>query len=290
MVVVLIHDGGIGLHLFFQEDGHIVACIDLSGQGESGPREDSYSMNMNAIEVAAVANALLHRHGASKVRKPILIGHSFGGWVALVAGALHGNELLGGIITLDSAIYPTTLERTDGPPPQSRKRKPGTKTIEDLKKRFRLMPPQPVVNQYLMDYIFPLSIKQNDDGSYRWKDDPNRMGKTRFSGLKIGEILNDENRKIMNEISSKRLRNMKTKRVAILYGELSNHSIPEVLEHMRSEANKFIAPGTPIVPIINSHHHVMFDQPLQVITSIRAILSEWERHDNNIIRKIQSKM
>ena len=132
-------------------------------------------MNTNALEVIEVARALQSVHGLEITEKPVVIGHSFGGWITMLCGRYYGEEL-GGIIVLDSSVRPANHPNNMRGPPM-KKKKPGTKTREELRKRFRLMPPQPVKNNYLLDYIFPLSVRETDEGVIVWKDDPNRFQK-----------------------------------------------------------------------------------------------------------------
>ena len=276
--IVLVHGGGAHSRWwdwtapYLAADGHLVACLDLSGQGDSENR-DLYAMTTNAIEVMEVARALKTKHNAMVPDKPIIIGHSYGGWVTLVVGKNYGNEL-GGTIVLDSSVRPSNHPMNKAGPPM-RKKKPGTKTKEELKKRFRLMPPQPIINQYLLDYIFPLSVTDKR-GKWEWKDDAERFSK--HVDFKSKSTMNQ-----MAVIQSQRLRGQKC-RLSLLYGE---HSLffedkEVILNHMRKELEMFPPKGqiyTPIIMIPNSHHHLMFDQPLMTVTVLRTILNEWYASD-----------
>src|SRR6266446_8438913 len=72
---------------FFAAD-HCVAAIDLSGMGESGYRR-TYTAELYAKEVLAVCSE------AGFAGRPVVVGHSFGGFVALKTAALYGNKLTG---------------------------------------------------------------------------------------------------------------------------------------------------------------------------------------------------
>ena len=216
---------------------------------------------------------------------PFVVGHSYGGWVTMLCGRNDEEQELGGIVSLDSAVRPPDA---DGPgPPPRRKKKPGTNRKEDLLARFRLMPPQQTVNQYLEDYIAPLSIKEDEDGKFIWKDDPTRMQKTVFSGEDPasankkddsdgGFVPNSAFRKAMSE----RLRGIKCQ-MAVFYGRKSDFfSDPETLAYMRKELDEHPPGGvahTPLIAIEGSQHHVMFDQPLSVVAGLRAVFGEWKR-------------
>lgn len=250
----------------------------MSGQGDSEDRE-SYHMNINALEVIEVARALQTVHGLEKLSlldKPVVIGHSFGGWITMLCGRDYGKEL-GGIIVLDSSVRPPNHPNNLRGPPMKRK-KPGTKTREELRKRFRLMPPQPVTNKYLLDYIFPLSVRETDEGVVVWKDDPNRFQKN----SDYNPNYTQQEAIAMDARMSQRLRGIQC-RMTLMWGEHSEFfQDPAVLEYMRREVEAYSPGGhahTPIIMIPDAHHHVMFDQPLVVVTSLQAVLSGWYAAD-----------
>jgi len=290
--VVLVHGGGAHSRWwdwtapFLAKDGHVVACIDLSGQGDSGHR-DEYAIGSNVLEVMAVARNLVTEHGASDsaFHKPTIIGHSFGGWVTMMCGRHFGEEL-GGIITLDALV-----RSPDDPSPRPKlgSRKPGTKSFEDLRKRFRLMPPQPERNRFLLDYIFPLSITQRDD-LFVWKQDYQRFEKTAWG--KKGKLLetNGDNVDVAETDAekferlrleqSRRLRGI-TCRTTLFFGELSGMT-KNTMDYVRQELEDHPPgnePFTPIIEIPDAHHHVMFDQPIVTTTALRTVLMEWHRLD-----------
>ena len=74
---------------------HVVAP-ELSGHGDSGRREE-YPREVWAREVMAVAT------DAAIVGAPMLVGHSLGGFVSIVAASLYGDRLAGAII-VDSPV------------------------------------------------------------------------------------------------------------------------------------------------------------------------------------------
>jgi pimeloyl-ACP methyl ester carboxylesterase len=287
--VVLVHGGGAHSRWwdwtapYLQQDGHTVACLDLSGQGDSGVRQ-VYSMTTNVIEVMAVARQLAQKHEAPADTKPVVIGHSFGGWVTLMCGSSHGHEL-GGTIVLDSSVRPAWHPDNLRRPPMGKK-KPGTSTASELKQRFRLMPPQPTTNQFLLDYIFPLSITKRN-GKVEWKDDPMRFAKMQ----NFYTTLTEDDMKNVTRMMSERLRGQQC-RLTLLYGEKSQFfSDPAILKYMRQELDEYPPEGqqyTPIIMIPNAHHHVMFDAPLVVITALRTILGGW--HDSSCLPVLLSKL
>jgi alpha-beta hydrolase superfamily lysophospholipase len=98
--VLLVHGGtahkgwwdAIGPFLAKEGGGRRVVAADLSGMGESGWR-DVYTMDEHARDMLVAAEA----GGACDAGKPIMIGHSFGGFVTL-AGRHHaiGDQLEAG--------------------------------------------------------------------------------------------------------------------------------------------------------------------------------------------------
>ena len=89
--VVLVHGGSAHAHWWahlapmLAERYHPVA-LDLSGHGDSGRREE-YSFELWAEELMAICVAC----GIDD--PPVLVGHSMGGLVSIVAAALHGDRL-----------------------------------------------------------------------------------------------------------------------------------------------------------------------------------------------------
>lgn len=72
---------------------HVIAP-DLGGMGDS-PHTGRYDREFYAQQVMSVAAAL------APDQKPIVVGHSLGGFVAMLAGTAYG-EQLAGLIVLDS--------------------------------------------------------------------------------------------------------------------------------------------------------------------------------------------
>lgn len=177
---------------------------------------------------------------------------------------------------LDSAIRPADHPDNLQPPPMKKKKK-GTKTLAELRSRFKLMPPQPTKNQYLMDYIFPHSVRKDRD-QIVWKDDPLRFQKM------VGkmETLTPTDINQFVQTMSQRLRNIQC-RLTVCWAE---HSIffqdPSIEAHMKQELEGYPPKGqtsTPFIMVPDSYHHLMFDQPRMMVTILRTILSEWHAAD-----------
>ena len=101
--MVFIHGWGCD-HLFlaqqqaFFTDSHRTVAVDLRGHGASGASSGDYAVGTMADDIAALCRAL-------DLRRPVLIGHSMGGHVALECAARHPG-LAAGIVAIDSALFP----------------------------------------------------------------------------------------------------------------------------------------------------------------------------------------
>jgi pimeloyl-ACP methyl ester carboxylesterase len=222
-----------------------VAAMDLSGMGDSG-RRPKYAMELFVEEQLAVAR---HAGMFDNGEPPVIVAHSFGGFVTMLTGALHGDKLAGTVI-VDSPVNPP--ERSHHGPP-NREIRPHRiyPTLAEALARFRLAPEQPCENDYIVDFIARRSLKQVD-GGWTWKFDPSIW--TRFS---IGD-------------TADRLRSTKC-RIAIMRGEMSVLMPPEVGEYMFS----LLGHAAPVIEIPQARHHVMLDQPLAFVAAIRALLADW---------------
>jgi pimeloyl-ACP methyl ester carboxylesterase len=222
---------------------HVIA-LDLSGHGDSGRRE-KYPAEGWADEVVAVSDHAAHG------RRPVLVGHSMGGLVSIVAASIHGERLAGAII-VDSPVRK--------PDPESEAGKGGKtfrtpKTYPDLPTaltHFRLIPDQPCENAFILGHIARHSLHQTQDG-WTWKFDP-----TVFLRASL--------RPVRDYMSNVRCR------VALMRGEFSAIVPPETSEYMVELLNR----NAPLVEIPQAHHHLILDQPLAFIAALRALLADWE--------------
>lgn len=134
-----------------------VVTLDLSGHGDSGHRAE-YSGAQWAREVVAVAEAA----GADR---PVVVGHSLGGRVAVLAGGLHPDRVAG-LVLLDCGILlPDTLRGRTLPPPRPPKLYP---TREAAVAAFRFAPPQPEPPADLLRPVAEYSVRAVE-GGWTWK-------------------------------------------------------------------------------------------------------------------------
>jgi pimeloyl-ACP methyl ester carboxylesterase len=223
-----------------------VAAIDLSGMGDSDWRAEGYAMDQFSREQLAVCEHAGMFEGAEP---PVIVGHSFGGFVTMLTGGLYGDRLAGTVI-VDSPVNPP--DRPGGPPKRDAKPHHVYPELAEALARFRLMPPQDCENLFIVDWVARHSLKEVE-GGFTWKFDPRIW--QRFS---IGD-------------TSDRLKATKC-RIAIFRGERSVLMPPEIGEYMFN----LLGRNAPVVEIPQARHHVMLDQPLALVAALRALLADWE--------------
>ena len=241
---------------FFAENRR-VAALDLSGMGDSDWRE-TYSLDLLVDEVFAV----IDKAGLASRGRPIVVGHSFGGWVTLAAVEREG-EKLGGAVVVDSPLgVPDPHEgyTVSRPKPSDEKKTPRGAHIypsrEDMISRFRLLPNQPAEHLYLIDYIAREGLRKATEAEggegFTWKFDPG------------------ENKGFEIHFERDILRAARCP-LAFIYGEKSMFARGDGLEHLREQARG----RSPFVMMPDAYHHLMMDQPLAFISSLRTLLSAW---------------
>lgn len=234
----------------FFSDHYRVVAFDMSGMGDSGWREN-YSINLAVDEVFAVIAA----SGAGDGGRPIVIGHSFGGWVTLSAVERQGEELLGAVV-IDSPIgkpdpdegYTILRKRNGDNPVRANK---VYAAIEQPVSRFRFLPNQPSTELYLVDYIARAGLRASETG-WTWKFDP-------AHGRNF-EIHYDRDLFLAARCP-----------LAFIYGENSAFATGEGFDHLRAQAKG----RSPFVVIPTVHHHLMMEAPLAFVSTLRTLLTCW---------------
>ncbi len=230
---------------FLARDYNVAAC-DLSGMGDSDWRPEGYSMEQYAREELAVCE---DAGMFAPAEPPIIVGHSFGGFVTMLTGALYGERLAGTVI-VDSPVNPPG--RMGSGPPQPNKPHRIYPTLASALSRFRLLPPQSCDNLYLLDWVARHSLKESASG-FSWKFDP-----AIWRDFSIGD-------------SAARLKATKC-RIAVFRGENSILLPPQIGEYIFN----LLGRAAPVVEIPQAQHHIMLDQPLALVAALRALLADWE--------------
>ena len=218
-------------------------AMDLSGTGDSGHR-DQYSAVTFANEIIEVCRA-------SGCASAYVVGHSFGGSMARIAGFLHGTELAG-IVLVDSGISSNRGMRTRPAEPTT-----GIRYYDDIemaKRRFRLRPPQPCDNDYILDYIARHSLAEAEQG-FRFKVDQSMFSKMiEAQGVDLPDAVT-----MIRGIPCP---------VGFIYGARSRFFPPEAVALLQG----LIAPDL-IFRIEAAHHHLFLDQPLAFIDALKTLLA-----------------
>ena len=246
--LVLVHGGAAHAHWwtflgpFFAEDWHVVA-LDLSGHGDSGHRSE-YGHETWSDEVMAVAEA------AGFTGPPVVVGHSLGGMVTIMAAYRYGDRLAGAVI-VDSPVRRPDPESEEGSGGNAF-RTPGVyPDLGAALTHFRLIPEQPNDNPWIIDHIARWSLHQTEAG-WTWKFDPNLFRRT-LSPLR-------------DQLAAARCR------VALLRGDRSVVVPPDIADYMY----ELMGRNAPVISIPEAHHHLLLDQPLAFVAAVRTLLADWQ--------------
>ena len=236
--LLFVHGGGAHSHWWdfiapsFLAD-YDVTAIDISGMGASEHR-DSYQMDLFAKEIIAVCD------DAGYGNDTIIAAHSYGGLGTLQA-ALNYPDRLKGIVVVDSAIFPPNFQGTNdmkGTPFKSKKVYPD---LETALTRFKLVPPQPCENDYILKFIARTSIGEVE-GGWSWKFDMEFLQKTEVNNLADH----------VKDISIQ---------TTVMYGEKSMLFMPAMMEFMRATYKEEV----PFIMLPDARHHLFLDKPLEFI-------------------------
>jgi len=237
--VVLVHGGaahsGWWDHLAPLLTGYRVVAPDLTGHGDSDRRE-AYDLLLWAREVVAVA-------AAEGLQRPLVVGHSMGGWVATAVGGHHPGEV-SGVVLIDSRLVEQPADEE-----QLRQRRRPHRVYpsrDDAIGRFRTLPPQDVVLPYVADHVARGSLRAVE-GGWTWAFDPEFFG----SRLRLRDLLPD---------------------VAVPITLLRcEHGL--VSAEMAADMAGLVPGRLPVVELPDSGHHPMLDQPLALVAVLRTLLA-----------------
>jgi pimeloyl-ACP methyl ester carboxylesterase len=244
---------------FFAKD-YRVAALSWSGMGRSAWRE-SYGADVLSQEALGAIEAAGLDRGPEK---PLVVAHSFGGWIALYLAAHHGQRLKG-LVVLDSGIRPP---KDPNDPPRDPPRPPRPPrpnrvyaTLQAALAHFRLAPTQACDNPYILDYIAREALKPapSPDGAdadgWTWRFDP-------YLFAKIPKVFQDQ---VAAALPAARCP------LALIWGDRSALMEGRFLEHTLSSA----PPGTPKIVMPQAAHHLFLDQPLAMVASLRTLFAAW---------------
>ena len=226
----------------FIED-YCVVAIDLSGSGDSDHRE-TYSQEMYANEIKAVCDEM-------RWESADFIAHSMGGSISLNATSIYP-EIFKSLYLLDSIVIL--------PPDKVRNYSSNRSMIradfiyEDEAsaiESFRLIPPQPCRNEFLLNHIAINSYKQTEEG-WLLKSD-GKMMKT-YQSKDLTETLMAIQCPIY-----------------IVYGLMSQIFTQEILDYTVYVGN---IPPERVIGLPGTMHHLFVDDPLSVIEELKKLLGD----------------
>ena len=223
-------------------DEYRVAAMDLTGMGDSDYRY-AYDAATYAAEIVGVCDA------AGFDDNVVVVGHSFGGMMAAKAANLFPDRF-GALVLVDSGIrHPDEPLKDPGVLMGGGRAKayPDRRSAEG---RFRLYPPQPCENRYIVEYIAKHSLMRVD-GGWAWKFDE-ELPLT----LKDGERQPEDYDALPLP-------------VGIIYGRESESFSARTLEYML----ELLGPDVPVAGLENAQHHVFLDQPLAFVEALRDMLT-----------------
>ncbi len=223
-------------------DDYEIAAMDLTGMGDSDYRYE-YHPDTYAQEIKAVLD------DAGFDDNCLVVAHSFGGYQAVRAANLYPDRFAA-LVLVDSGI-----RHPDEPPLQNMMMGGRAKVYPDKENaltRFRLQPPQPCDNAYILQYIARNSLMAVDGGGWAWKFDEDLL-----TSLKDGERQPED------------YANLRVK-LGLIYGEKSELFSSRTLDYMR----ELIPQDFPAYSVADAQHHVFLDQPLAFVETLRKLCRE----------------
>lgn len=219
--------------------GYRVFAMDFSGMGLSGHRP-LYTSEVFTQDILTVLEIL----GPATV-----VGHSYGGMQTLRACAQRP-DLIQHALILDSRVcFAGVDEPSTQPAPKGKDGLPYP-DYPTIRARYRVIPEQPLPIQDILEHIAFYSIKENAEG-WNWSFDP---------ALPYGIALPDGD-DLLPRIDVP---------VDYVYGEKSIVVEPWRAERIVSGLRR--GRGPTVIP--ESYHHLMLDQPLTLISVLRALLAK----------------
>ena len=252
--LVFVHGGGAHAHWWthvaarFARDFRVVA-VDLSGHGDSGHRE-IYGLEQWTDEVVAVAEA----GGISG--PPVVVGHSMGGFVSIATAARHPDDIAG-VVVCDSPVTEPDPEIGAFRLKEAFGRPRTYASVDEALSHYRTVPPQDHYLDFVMDHVGRRSLKQVD-GGWQWKFD-----RRIFAQFAEG----------MRSVALPYLSDVQC-RLALLRSERGL-----VTEDIGAFMYEKLGRLAPVIEIPEAGHHAMLDQPLIVLTALRAFLADWDHSE-----------
>ncbi len=221
-------------------DDHRVIALDLTGHGDSD-RRPTYSLETWAAEALAVAKQ-------ESDERPAIFGHSMGGFVALTAAKVFGEQLKG-VVAIDSPVRDMSAEAKAWI--EAAHSVPGTKVYPSrdvILGRFRTLPEDDSTQEYIRAHIAAGSIKEVE-GGWTWKFDPNIFLRSRMEPEELAEA---------------------PCKVALIRGERGMATLD-----ITADVAERLGGDVPVTVIRDAGHHIMLEQPIALLAALQTLLGQW---------------
>ena len=225
-------------------DDYSVVAMDLSGMGNSDHRS-SYSQDLYALEVKSVIEDTGWKDAA-------IIAHSMSGPISVKAASLYPH-LINSLYIIDSMVVlpPDKLLALKNSGRGMVRADFIYKDYDSAIKAFRLLPPQPVRHDFILNYIAEHSYKEDQDGWVLKSD---------------GKIMNTYQGDDLTDI----FMNLGCP-IYVVYGLMSQILSPEILEYMTYVGQ---IPESRQVGIPGAMHHLFLDEPIIFVEEIKKLLGD----------------
>lgn len=217
--------------------GRRVVAVDLAGHGDSG-RRARYHLRSWAADVLAVVRE------AGLGPAPVVVGHSMGGMVALLAGRA-GGESLGGIVVVDTVVRDRTPEEDAR---RTRRAHVPPRVYPTRERACAAFRPQPAQDapRYALDHVARHSVRPVD-GGWSWKFDPAVFDRPTLAPADLGPIACP---------------------VTLLRAERGLLTAP-MAEMVAARVG-----GARIGVVPRAQHHAMLDEPRALVDALVGVLAE----------------
>ena len=237
--VLLIHGGLCHAHWWDHIAPLLTGCdvvaADLSGNGDSTYTGGPYGAHRWAREMLAVMDD-------AGLSRPIVVGHSMGGHIALALGA-NFPDRIGGVITVDTRFNDN---------PYGTREKPSSiySSLEEGISRFNPvygsvgLPVDPVLWRHIAE-----TSLSSTEGGWRWKRDD----RFEFEHVRVRELLPDL-----------------IPPLAIIRTEFGL-----VTTEMAAEMRGLVAGPSTVVEIPAASHNPHLEQPVAFVATLRTLIGSW---------------
>ena len=226
----------------FLED-YCVVAIDLSGMGDSDHRQ-IYSQTLYAEEIKAVCNDM-------NWNSADFLAHSMAGPISVKTASMYP-DLFKSLFLLDSIIVvPPDKARSFSGRGSMVRSDFVYDDLESAVESFRLIPPQPCNNDYLLKHIAVNSFKQTDQGWILKSD---------------GMIMRTYTYEDLTDI----FMSLKCP-IYLVYGLMSQIFSREILEYTTYVGN--LAEES-VVGIPGAMHHLFIDEPIIFVEEVKKLLKK----------------